>query len=123
MGRHSTCHFHCCLRTPMLTQAFPAMQTVPPYWTPSPPIDSCGAGDAYAAGMLFGLLAGLDPAAMGSCGSRFASAVISKHGANLTQAEAAELLSGLPTPAATMCNLRMLLCGQPGLTQNVARVQ
>ena len=96
------------------------MQTVPPYWTPSPPIDSCGAGDAYAAGMIFGLLAGLDPAAMGSCGSRFASAIISKHGATLTLPEASELLSGLPSPTGTMCNLRMLLCDQPCLAPQVA---
>ena len=72
-------------------------------------MDSCGAGDAYAAGVLHGLLSGLDPAAVGSCGSRCASAVIAKTGANLTQEEAAVLCQDFPTVTSTPWNLRSLL--------------
>eukprot|EP01026_Neomeris_dumetosa_P035358 TRINITY_DN2832_c0_g1_i3.p3 TRINITY_DN2832_c0_g1~~TRINITY_DN2832_c0_g1_i3.p3 ORF type:complete len:120 (-),score=16.43 TRINITY_DN2832_c0_g1_i3:32-391(-) len=34
--------------------------SIPPYWIQSPPLDTTGAGDAYAAGLLFGIMMGLD---------------------------------------------------------------
>ena len=81
---------------------------VPPFWTAQAPIDSCGAGDAYAAGMIWGLLSGLDPAAMGSCASRVASAVIAKHGAGLDAMDAARLLETLPSTACSVSHLLQL---------------
>ena len=59
-------------------------QVVPPYWTVDSPVDTCGAGDAYVAGLLFSYLSGFDLAAMGRTGARVASAVISRPGACLT---------------------------------------
>lgn len=84
------------------------LQVVPPFWTPQAPVDSTGAGDAYAAGMIWGLLSGLDPAAMGSCASRVASAVIAKHGAGLDMQEAQRLLEGLPSGACSVSQLLQL---------------
>ena len=71
-------------------------------------MDSCGAGDAYAAGLIWGLLSGLDPAAMGSCASRVASAVIAKHGAGLDATDATRLLEGLPSAASSISQLLQL---------------
>lgn len=71
-------------------------------------MDSCGAGDAYAAGMIWGLLSGLDPAAMGSCASRVASAVIAKHGAGFDVREAKRLLETLPSGAGSASQLLKL---------------
>lgn len=44
-------------------------------------VDTTGAGDAYAAGLLFGLARGLEPARAGAIGSLAASEVISHFGA------------------------------------------
>ena len=68
---------------------------VPPYWASSRPLDTCGAGDAYAAGLIYGWLSGMDPSSMGRCGARVASAVIAKQGGALTAAEAEEVLEAL----------------------------
>ena len=89
------------------------VQVVPPFWTEQAPVDSCGAGDAYAAGMIWGLLSGLDPAAMGSCASRVASAVIAKHGAGLDDCDAQRLVETLPTGACSASHLLQLTesCG------------
>jgi sugar/nucleoside kinase (ribokinase family) len=54
-------------------------------------VDTCGAGDGYAAGFMYGFLTGLDPTSMGRFGARVASTVIAKHGGALSTAEA-ELL-------------------------------
>lgn len=61
---------------------------VPPYWRAAPPRDTCGAGDAYAAGLLHGLLQGLELPAAGQLAARTASAVISRHGPQLTADDA-----------------------------------
>jgi len=68
------------------------LQVVPPFWASSKPVDTCGAGDGYAAGFLYGFLTGLDPASMGRFGARVASTVIAKHGGALSTAEAAALV-------------------------------
>lgn len=71
------------------------VQVVPPFWASSKPVDTCGAGDAYAAGLLYGWLAGMDPSSMGRCGARVASAVIAKSGGALTNEEAGTLVDSL----------------------------
>ena len=65
------------------------MWVIPPHWTQSPPVDTCGAGDAWAAGVLYGLLYHQgDIVSIGNIAARSASAVIAKHGPTLC-AEAA----------------------------------
>ena len=72
------------------------LQLVPPFWIADAPVDTCGAGDAYAAGLLYGFLCGYDLSNMGRAGARVASAVISKHGATLSEQAASELAASLP---------------------------
>lgn len=69
---------------------------VPPFWSSSKPTDTCGAGDAYAAGFLYGYLTGLDPGNMGRFGARVASTVIAKRGGALSGAEASQLVQKMP---------------------------
>lgn len=60
-------------------------------------VDSTGAGDLYAAGVLFGLARGLDPAACGKLGSLAAAEVISHFGARPeTQLRELAARAGLP---------------------------
>lgn len=63
------------------------------------PVDTCGAGDAYAAGLIFGYLGGLNVRAMATLGARVASAVIGQMGAGLSE-EDALLLAAAVIPAA-----------------------
>lgn len=72
---------------------------VPPHWTESPPIDTCGAGDAYAAGLLYGFLKRYDVVTMGRAAARTASAVIAHRGSFLNDAAAATVVASLPTGA------------------------
>ena len=58
-------------------------------------MDTCGAGDGYAAGFMYGFLTGLDPASMGRFGAKVASTVIAKHGGALSIAEAVSLVDSL----------------------------
>mmetsp|Transcript_16179 Transcript_16179/g.45084 ORF Transcript_16179/g.45084 Transcript_16179/m.45084 type:complete len:463 (+) Transcript_16179:345-1733(+) len=67
------------------------VQHVEPHWATDKPIDTCGAGDAYAAGVLYGLLNGYDIPSMGKFGARVASAVISRYGARLKKDDALKL--------------------------------
>jgi sugar/nucleoside kinase (ribokinase family) len=67
------------------------LHVVPPHWGPSKPIDTCGAGDAYCAGMLWGLLRSRDVVSMGRAGARVASAVIARQGGTLSE-EAAQCI-------------------------------
>mmetsp|Transcript_18668 Transcript_18668/g.56425 ORF Transcript_18668/g.56425 Transcript_18668/m.56425 type:complete len:447 (-) Transcript_18668:375-1715(-) len=72
------------------------LHVVPPHWTTNAPIDTCGAGDAYAAGVLWAYLRGQGVSAMGRAGARVASQIINRQGATLTEESAAELASVLP---------------------------
>lgn len=78
------------------------LHVVPPHWTPARPVDTCGAGDAWAAGLLFGFLRRLDVATMGRTAARVASAVIARHGAALSDDAAAALVAALPAAAESM---------------------
>lgn len=69
---------------------------VPPFWASTAPVDTCGAGDAYAAGVLYGYLSGFDVAHMGRAGARCASAVIAQHGAGLSPDAALKLAAAMP---------------------------
>lgn len=86
------------------------MWVIPPHWTQSPPVDTCGAGDAWAAGILYGLLHHQhgDIVSIGHIAARAASAVIAKHGPTLCH-EAAASIMGIPIPKGTHVS-------QPGST-------
>ncbi|KAA6425375.1 MAG: putative sugar kinase [Trebouxia sp. A1-2] len=72
------------------------LQRIPPCWTTSTPVDTCGAGDGYAAGALYGFLCGYDVANIGRAGARVASAVILRQGAATTEDEALQLVQSMP---------------------------
>lgn len=64
------------------------------YIPPSPcvPVDTCGAGDAYASGMLYGILRGMsDLKGMGTLASRVAATVVGQQGTRLRVQDAVEL--------------------------------
>eukprot|EP00252_Welwitschia_mirabilis_P015696 TRINITY_DN3473_c0_g1_i1.p1 TRINITY_DN3473_c0_g1~~TRINITY_DN3473_c0_g1_i1.p1 ORF type:complete len:458 (+),score=74.22 TRINITY_DN3473_c0_g1_i1:290-1663(+) len=68
---------------------------IPP--APSVPIDSCGAGDAYAAGILYGILKGSSClGSIGNLASRVAAVVVGQKGTRLSEDDAAELTKALP---------------------------
>ncbi len=75
------------------------LQSIPPFWRENPPMDTCGAGDAYTAGFLYGFLSGLDVASMGRFSARVASAVISRPGACLSAPEARQIVEQIPAIA------------------------
>ncbi len=69
------------------------MRRIPPVWKPEAPIDTTGAGDAWCAGFLFGLLyQGGDLTQLGRLAARAASAVISHTGPTLTKDDAATIV-------------------------------
>lgn len=60
-------------------------------------VDTCGAGDAYAAGFIFALASGVTCArSAGAFAGRVAARVISRHGAQLHEDEARALAALLP---------------------------
>ncbi|KNA14286.1 hypothetical protein SOVF_108850 [Spinacia oleracea] len=64
------------------------------YIPPSPcvPIDTCGAGDAYASGILYGLLRGVtDMKDMGTLAARVAAVVVGQQGTRLRVQDAVQL--------------------------------
>lgn len=68
---------------------------VPPW--PCEPVDTCGAGDAYAAGILYGLLrGGMDLESMGNFAARVASVVVAQQGARLGSVDAQWLVGAPP---------------------------
>lgn len=65
------------------------------YIPPAPciPVDSCGAGDAYAAGVLYGLLAGVPSLrSIGKFAADVAAVVVGQQGARLKEADATALV-------------------------------
>ncbi|GFP84918.1 uncharacterized sugar kinase slr0537 [Phtheirospermum japonicum] len=63
---------------------------IPP--TPCAPVDTCGAGDAYASGILYGLLHGVsDLRGMGALASKVASVVVAQQGTRLRVQDAVKL--------------------------------
>ncbi|KAK6155281.1 hypothetical protein DH2020_009529 [Rehmannia glutinosa] len=63
---------------------------IPP--TPCVPVDTCGAGDAYASGILYGLLHGAsDLRGMGALASKVASVVVGQQGTRLRVQDAVKL--------------------------------
>ncbi|XP_010671085.2 uncharacterized protein LOC104887986 [Beta vulgaris subsp. vulgaris] len=64
------------------------------YIPPSPclPVDTCGAGDAYASGILYGILRGVsDLKDMGTLAARIAAVVVGQQGTRLRVQDAVEL--------------------------------
>lgn len=56
------------------------------------PVDTCGAGDAYASGILYGILRGLsDVKGMGTLAARVASVVVGQQGTRLRVQDAVRL--------------------------------
>lgn len=72
-----------------------ATQAIPPFWAADTPIDTCGAGDAYAAGLLYARLSGLDPAGMGAAAARAASAAIARRGAAISAEDASAVVAAV----------------------------
>uniref|UniRef100_A0A2P2K823 Carbohydrate kinase PfkB domain-containing protein n=2 Tax=Rhizophora mucronata TaxID=61149 RepID=A0A2P2K823_RHIMU len=63
---------------------------IPP--SPCDPIDTCGAGDAYASGILYGILRGLsDLKGLGTLAARVAATVVGQQGTRLGVQDAAKL--------------------------------
>ncbi|XP_022742294.1 uncharacterized protein LOC111293689 isoform X1 [Durio zibethinus] len=64
------------------------------YVPPSPcvPVDTCGAGDAYASGILYGILRGIsDLKGMGTLAARIAATVVGQQGTRLRVQDAVDL--------------------------------
>ena len=64
------------------------------YIPPSPcvPVDTCGAGDAYASGILYGILRGIsDLKGMGTLAARIAATVVGQQGTRLRVQDAIDL--------------------------------
>ncbi|XVE90400.1 hypothetical protein DITRI_Ditri20bG0074700 [Diplodiscus trichospermus] len=64
------------------------------YIPPSPcvPVDTCGAGDAYASGILYGILRGIsDLKGMGTLAARIAATVVGQQGTRLRVQDAVDL--------------------------------
>ena len=51
-------------------------------------VDTCGAGDAYAAGILYGIVNGLTTVECGDVASRVAAMVVAQQGSRLSAADA-----------------------------------
>lgn len=70
------------------------LRRIPPVWKPEAPVDTTGAGDAWCAGFLFGLMyQGGDVTQLGRLAALAASAVISHTGPTLTEDDAARIVS------------------------------
>jgi sugar/nucleoside kinase (ribokinase family) len=76
------------------------LHVIPPYWLTAEPVCTCGAGDAFAAGLIFAYLRRLDVPSMGRAAARVASAVLGRRGAALGAEAAAALARALPAAAA-----------------------
>lgn len=81
------------------------LHVVPPCWSAEPPKDTCGAGDAYAAGVLWAYLRGQGVSAMGRAGAQVASHVINRQGATLTEEAADVLVHTFPASESNLTTL------------------
>lgn len=90
------------------------LYSIPPCWTSHTPVDTCGAGDGYAAGAMYGFLCGYDLVNIGRAGARVASAVILRQGATTTEDEAVKLVQALPE---TISGHQTSCVGLPGISQ------
>lgn len=79
------------------------------------PVDTCGAGDAYAAGVLYGLLRGVpDLKGMGNLAARVAATVVGQQGTRLREEDALELTESVNS-LSTLLGTRILeLMGMKG---------
>lgn len=66
---------------------------VPPHRHALSLVDTCGAGDAYAAGVLYGMCVGMDVATTAHVGARVAGVVLAQTGARLSRDDAERLAS------------------------------
>jgi sugar/nucleoside kinase (ribokinase family) len=73
------------------------VEAIPPSPVNSDLLDTCGAGDAYAGAFLYALMSGHLCCEAGQFASTVAAQVVSRHGSQLTQEEATQLISNLPT--------------------------
>ena len=77
-----------------------AAARVAPFWTQHAPVDTCGAGDGFAAGFLHALLRGAPLPEASSFAARVASAVITRPGGRLAVEEAGPLAAHFAVRAA-----------------------
>ncbi|KAL2649586.1 hypothetical protein R1flu_017714 [Riccia fluitans] len=85
------------------------------YIQPAPcvPLDTCGAGDAYAAGVLYGFLRGVPHIkGIGNLAARVAAMVVGQHGTRLKKEDAKELVSSIPTFTRTPVGLMNLTANE-----------
>lgn len=71
------------------------LNVVPPHWAQDAPVDTCGAGDAYAAGFLHAYSRGLTVRQMGEFGAWCASSVLGRQGPKLVEEDARSLVAAL----------------------------
>jgi sugar/nucleoside kinase (ribokinase family) len=76
---------------------------IPP--APCVAVDTCGAGDAYAGGILYGLLLGIpDIEGIGNLAAKVASVVVGQQGARLRQENANEIAGSVKSASARRDN-------------------
>lgn len=77
------------------------------YIPPSPcvPVDTCGAGDAYASGFLYGILRGAsDLKGMGTLAAKVASTVVGQQGTRLRVHDAVQLAESFHLNNSNICS-------------------
>ncbi|KAH8970367.1 hypothetical protein BDL97_02G085500 [Sphagnum fallax] len=86
---------------------------IPP--APCVPVDTCGAGDAYAGGILYGLLRGVtDLEGIGNLAARVAAAVVGQQGTRLREESANEIAESVKSTSLPRDNPILELLGLKG---------
>jgi hypothetical protein len=86
---------------------------IPP--APCVPVDTCGAGDAYAGGILYGLLRGVtDLEGIGNLAARVAAAVVGQQGTRLREESANEIAESVKSTSLPRDNPILELLGLQG---------